>query len=216
MTAFKLGRAGAEATFPINPTQYNPTDRRIADQFRAADGSLCDVTLATGRSPVRIPGNYITPTFWNQLRALIAIDDVALVFEPFTGEAGIVMENWQQRTVPKTTTSLKLKDNSILLADRLRYAAGAAPLVKLIALMSAGSTSGGRLGGGIDYLSRVSNPNTWHSDSILTFSPALPSVAALYVSYSTTGYAVRANRIPAIMQGGQVDQTRYDLELAGA
>lgn len=149
---FKLGRPNQEALFEVNPSAMTFDERKLVDVGRAVDGSLTAVTLSRSRPVFPINGNYISPAFLNQLRALAMIDDTFLVFEPIDLTGNQIFENYTERVIPSAVLTVPIPDNSALRGSALRVAAGGASTVALVGLWDLPGLTGGRIGQGPNLL----------------------------------------------------------------
>ena len=208
---FQLGRPNATVAFEINPDGLTWDDLKLGDVTRGADGTLNAVTVSRDRPTARLRGAYITPVFWNQLRALMMIDDTPLVFKPMDDTDTQRLEMWQERCVPTSLTAIPVADNSMLRGSALQVAAGGATAITLAGVWSAYNAAVGATGGGTLY------PATY-ADATRTITPAspLPNLNPVYVSYRSTLMAVHLAKVPGSTQGGWVNVWKYDVELQGA
>jgi len=212
---FKLGIAGKEATFTVNPTKMDWEPLRLADTGRAGDGSLIDLTISSNRPTFRLQGNYISPDMLNQLHALMSVDDQYLIFEPVDFTAGQVWEVWTKRVIPNSPTTIALPPSSMVTADRLRAAASASATISVVGLWSGANATSGRVGTGTEYMAANSGTLN-HTTGVITLATPLSTLAAVYLTYQYKAFAVALHRVPSTIEGGWVNTWRYEsIELVG-
>jgi len=144
----KLGRAGYESVFELNPSAINYTPTRIQDLAHGLDGSGIDVGLSRNRPTVRINGNYITPEQQNQFLSLLHEDYEPMVFEPMDFVGTNVWESWQERVIPHNTTQFYLPATSFTGAAKWKQLNGSTAVIKPIGLWQDMGRQHGRISGG--------------------------------------------------------------------
>lgn len=143
---FKLGRAGYESVFALNPAAMNYEPRSITDFGRGLDGSGIDITLSPNRPAIQIDGGYINPAQQNQFLSLLHVTYEPLVFEPTDYDANQVFEVWQERLVASNTTQLPIPESSFTRAARAKQLNGSTAVIRPVGLWAAMAPTHGRTG----------------------------------------------------------------------
>lgn len=208
ISAFKLGPAGAEYTFALNPSRINIPEQPIKDEFRTVDGSLVSIAISPNRPTISIEGNFVEPAQVNFLRHLVRTYRAPLIFEPIDLTGADVWEVIQDQIYPTTTTSAKLNMDSVVRASMLRAAAGAAATISVVGVYT-GYSANSRTGTTDKYSSYAASTN------ILTLS-TVNAAAPLYATYQYKAIAVTAKILPVDKQAGMVGSYKYTLEMNGA
>ena len=196
LAQFLLGRPNYESQFDINPSAMKIDESQIAAQNRTLDGTLHKYVFRTSFPTISLDSNYFLLADRNTMASLLTVTDTVLSFIPRTLDLSSVLEV----NVPTTATSITIQKNSATILSSYVTGAGGSSTISVQGIYDNPSGTGTNYWTGGSY-----------ADSTYTITPGtnFPSLAAMYVTYNYSGWAVMMDKIPYSYQGGWIDKGNY-------
>lgn len=219
-TSFLLGRPGAEYTFEVPPEAMSIDPNPITSVQRNLGGGLRKSTISPMAPIVRLNSSFLSLEQRNQFASLLGVADTFLSFQ--------CRDDWQQVNDLVSVVDSRhflLTQNSAL---RLSYTLVQQSFPSIITPVSLQVTGANQApwtpgpwgafpwGGGPPGF----DPGTMTYDDLtytLEIANPIPDVtAAVYLTYTYTGWLVDMQQLNTKYQGGWLDRATYDFQLVGA
>lgn len=218
-TSFLLGRPGQEYTFEVPPSAMSIDPNAITSVQRNLGGGLRKATISPMAPLIKVNSNFLSLTQRNQFASLLGVADTFLSFQ--------CRDDWQQVNELVSvidSTHFLLTQNSALRLSQALVQLGFASIITINGIQVTGANGGGWGQGAYGSFPWGFNPGfdpgaiTYNDLTFtVTITNPIPDVtAAIYFTYTYTGWLVDMQKLNTKYQGGWLDRATYDFELIGA
>lgn len=218
-TSFLLGRPGQEYTFEVPPQAMTIDPNAITSVQRNLAGGLRKATLSVMAPLIKVNSNFLSLAQRNQFASLLGVADTFLSFR--------CRDDWQQvndLVSVVDSTHFILSSNSALRLSQNLVQLGFSSVITINSMLVTGSMGGAWGGGAWGAFPWGGGPNfdpgpITYNDltfTITTTNPIPDLTAAVYFTYTYTGWLVDMEKMNTKYQGGWLDRATYDFQLTGA
>lgn len=190
-TSFKLGRPGFEYAFDAPPDSFDVTWARMGADNRNLSGDLKERVIRTFAPTVKLKSGWWTKADVDNLASLLTITDTFLSF--------LCRDDWKiilEPDLPLTTSTVQIQRSSITRLSAAYVAAGLSSTITVTGVYVQPD------GSGTNYYTGGSYADATRT---ITLGTALPDTRQTYVSYTYSGWLVRAKSGQTPITGGRVD-----------
>jgi len=207
---FLLGRPTLEALFDASPNKISIERAQIAAVNRTISGRRKKLVFRTDFPTIKLDSNWFSVADANIMGSLLTVTDTVLSFQPRGGDLQTPLEI----NYPTSATTVNLQENSATILSAALVAAGGASQITINGVWTSYTiVAGVPTGAGTNYYTGGSYNDASYG---ITLGTSLASQAAVFCTYSYSGWAVQMEKLPAMFEGGRVDLGSYSgWELVG-
>lgn len=218
--SFKLGRPGAEYTFEVPPEAMSVDPRPITSLQRNLAGGLRKATMSAMAPIIKLNSSFLSLEQRNQFATLMGVADTFLSFQ--------CRDDWQQvRELVGVVDSrhFLLSPNSALRLSQALVQQSFDSIITPVSLEVTGANQAPWTPGNYGAFPWGGGPPGFdpgimtYDDLTYTLEIANPIpdlTAAIYLTYTYTGWLVDLQQMNTRYQGGWLDRATYDIQLVGA
>ncbi len=218
-TSFLLGRPGQEYTFEVPPEGMGIDPNPIVSVQRNLIGGLRKSTLCPAAPIIKVNSSFLSLAQRNQFASLLGVSDTFLSFQ--------CRNDWQQVNDLISVIDANdflLAQTSMLRLSQTLVQLGFASIITITGILVSGEGGGAwgdgpwgsfPWGGGPTYAPGAITYNDL-TFTVTTQNPIPDVTAAVFITYTYTGWLVNMEKLNTKYQGGWGDRATYDFQLMGA